>query len=259
MERVPLMPYQRLKLEELFFQYEKHAIEIYNAVENITLANNMVYELAENESIPPAILRDKEKECIMNSGSLIYNKLLDILEQRHQEMASILEISKVKELYRYCWIWSEDQQIMSRGDSWFTDREKCRDAGNRNTPSYDTYDHPAAPYAILCIEAVCSNKVQNPYSMEKCIPCSHGEDVEVTDEQLAIDNLNVARHHKNKDASGDQNFEYVILETGKVFKSPCGDIKRAYNLMKRLTTRVETKPVHPKRRKRRASLMSIKR
>ena len=179
---------------------------------------------------------DKEqlKKEIVLAGSSAYEALIDATEKTElPELIHHLTDHKVKQLYRYVWIWSEDNSVMRRGKSWFTSKEECKQEGKRNWPSYTTFDGPGSPGAQLSVEAICPCFVHNADNMHELItlPClcftptipEHFKDQ--TD--LKIDGLTIVKTPVTNFSSCPK-YEYIVKETGKVFSSHEKDTYLAY-------------------------------
>ncbi len=103
------------------------------------------------------------KSELLRAGSYLYEKFIDELRREprdstdtpaYPELAAKLSGHSVPQVYRYLWIWTEDQSVVSQGCSWFTSREACLAKGMSVRPRLETFDGPRAPRAVLCLEAV---------------------------------------------------------------------------------------------------------
>ena len=112
------------------------------------------------------------KRCICKGGSFMYNKLIESLLQApritggegpYPLLAHCLKDHKVKELFRFIWLFVEHHQIseICRGDTLHTNYEKCRKAGLKQRPSIEECDGPYAGRSILVIESLCSCNIYN--------------------------------------------------------------------------------------------------
>ena len=162
--RVNTSYYQRVLLEELFSRGDVPLLEIRNRMESV-LPRKFSWNTPERESVP--ITRDNLKQSIIDGGSLMYNRLGDVLSGRvnpdeassYHELAKLLASHYVRELFRYAWICSLKGAVLKRGCSWFTTRKDCLEEGRKNRPSYQTFDGPGAPELTLCVESVCTCNV----------------------------------------------------------------------------------------------------
>ena len=91
---------------------------------------------------------DKDKDWHLNYDDIqrtLYNKL-ELSLRGHD----------VRELYRYVWVWSLDNSVLVRSESWYTDIGECYAKGKSCRPSMDTFDGANAPFAQLMIESTCA-------------------------------------------------------------------------------------------------------
>ena len=95
------------------------------------------------------------KKKVMQQGSIGYESLIDASEKAEcPELVKILTNHNVQQLYRYVWMWSEDNSVMTRGNSWFTCKDECKKEGKRQMPYWETWDGPGAPVAYLTVESI---------------------------------------------------------------------------------------------------------
>ena len=179
---------------------------------------------------------DKEllKQEIIFAGSSAYECLIKASEKsNYQELVNQLTDHTVKQLYRWVWIWSEDNSVMRRGKSWFTTKEECLNEGKKNGPSYVTFDGPGCPDAMLSVESVCSCFVHMADEYDKLIspPCLCFT-IDVPPQfqglsEIEIDGLKIMKIPVI-DFGCIPKYEYVIKNTGEIFTSHEKDIYKAY-------------------------------
>jgi hypothetical protein len=94
--------------------------------------------------------------ALRRAGSLGFNALVHMLQtQGYDVIAKSLTNHKVKEFYRWIWLWSWDGVVMNRSQELYEDLELCKKAAVGMAPGWDSYDGLGAPYPILCIESIC--------------------------------------------------------------------------------------------------------
>ena len=246
MKKVPLQYYQLVLLDRAFSEMQIPVDKLCWYMDGFLPDKYFNYEFP---SYVPHCSLDKEqfKKEIILGGSSSYEALIHACDKAGlTEMSNLLCDHEVKQLYRYVWIWSEDNSIMRRGTSWFTCKEKCLEEGKKHRPSYYTCDGPGAPDAHISVEAVC--------------PCSvHSMDSSPTEQdsrfQLGTNNQLIAppclcftptipEQYRNKSEikidgltfmrrpvtlfSLPPSYEYVVKETQDIFFSTQKDIYVAY-------------------------------
>lgn len=89
-------------------------------------------------------------------NTVTWRKRFDNLEKALYEKVEVsLRGHGIKEMYRYAWVWSLDNSVLARGDSWHTDLQRCKEQGSKCRPSVETWDGPDAPFTQLVIESTC--------------------------------------------------------------------------------------------------------
>lgn len=96
------------------------------------------------------------QQCIAAGGSAVYNQLVACLREYddlgHPDLLKILTDHQVRQLYRYVWIWQDDQTVISRGRAWFTSEQDCRDEGLKHNPRLH---NPSSSGTTLSVESCC--------------------------------------------------------------------------------------------------------
>ena len=172
----PFQYFQMMLLEQAFY---KRDIPVDKIAWYINALLPRKYFIESNEG-GETLTKDLLKQEIIKCGSAAYEAFFDAAIKAEQiELATMLNDHNVKLLYRYVWIYNEDNSIMKRSKGWYTDREMCLKVGKQNMPSYATFDGPGAPYAHLTVESSClcyiydieqhnNGKNNNKLILEKC-------------------------------------------------------------------------------------------
>jgi hypothetical protein len=194
---------------------------------------------------PRRIDKEQLKKEIVAGGSSAYTKLVEGLWEQYKvcgwngppypQLVSHLLDHRVKELYRFVWIWSEDGRIMVSGKSWYTDKERCKAEGQKFRPAYETFDGPGSPTAVLCIEATCPCNVHHPTKVTSeniAAPCKCYLDDCTSKGELCIEGFTILKE-PNVSSTDPTTYNYFVVNTGKRFTSSHEDMYVAYKEQKK--------------------------
>lgn len=232
MKKIPIQYYQMVLMDQAFFRRDIPVDTLSWYMHSILPQKYSADQEAGSKREP--LDKEQLKKEVIIGGSSAFEALIDAAEKAGlSELVGYLTDHNVKQLYRYVWIWSEDNSIMRRGKSWFTSRSDCLAEGKRNSPSYTTFDGPGCPMAQLSVEAVCPCFVHLTDSItdtiaQPClcftpnIPDQMKDKCEITMNGLTFVKAPVTNF------SGCPKYEYVIKESGTVFTSYEKDIYLAY-------------------------------
>ena len=241
MIKIPLQHSQFVMLEEAFHKVEDIPVD--------TIARYMHAFLPAKyfrfEGAKP-FTKDLFKKEIITGGSCAYEALISASYRANcPELGDLLRATRTPLLFRWVWVWSEDNLIMKRGKSWFVTREDCLQQGKRKTPSYYTWDGPDSPDAQLSLEAVCPcmvHRVDQPSSDPEedpveiiATPCAcfypHETPAYAQGKpgEICLDGLTIMKSPFQL----DRGTRYVIKETGEQFSSLHRDTYAAYMERKR--------------------------
>lgn len=169
-----LQGYQYTRLQKAFQEVDIPVKDIHLRMHTV-----LPYEFSPSNPKSKPIDKESLRFGIVMGGSCIYEKLIEVLEREpksaeegpaYPKLAARLKASPTHQLYRYVWLWSEDQSVLAQGISWFTDRDACVAKGKSLQPSYDTFDGPGAPTAMLCVEAVTPCNIHKTKGDDKTTP-----------------------------------------------------------------------------------------
>ena len=221
MKNAPLLYHQFVALEETFRHREIPLREIgwyYNS-----FVPSQKYENSE-----------ELKLHIIKGGSSFFNGFVNACQKANlNELAASLAKEDIRALYRFVWIWSEDQCIQCRGKSWFTSKEDCTAEARKARPKYYTFDGPDAPEMILGLESTCPCFTHNIDDFKIITPecfCFKPEIPEQFEnkERITMDGLNIVRTISTTPMSS-----YLIKESSERFSSSETSICLAYLQHKR--------------------------
>ena len=252
-KKVPLQHYQFVRLEEAFHLVEK--IEVNNIAQCMNAFLPPKYFTYYHEPVP---LNDKEllKTEIIKGGSCAYEALINAANSADcPELSDMLRGTKLHLLYRWVWVWSADNEIMTRGNSWFVSREECLREGRENRPRYHVYDGIECPRAQVSVEPVCPCMVHRvtdhqPSPGEEILeggswgqdvidppcPCFYPYEAPAytktkREGEIKVDGLTITR--TNFQPEYQRGNRYIIKDTKETFSSLHIDIYAAYMEKKR--------------------------
>ena len=232
MKRVSLQYYQMVLMDQAFYRRDIPVDEIAWHMHAL-LPQKYCADQPSGSKREPLDKEQLKKEIIL-AGTAAYEALIEAAQKsNYQELVKHLTDHSVQQLYRWIWVWNEDNSIMRRGQSWFTTKEECQNEGRRNMPSYTTFDGPGCPVAALAVEAVCSCFVHMADSYEKLIapPCLCFTPIVPYQFQglteLEIDGMKISKMPVTN-FGFPPHYEYLIKSTGEKFSSHEKDIYRAY-------------------------------
>ena len=216
MKKAPLLYHQFVLLEETFSNHNVPLQEIGWYYDSFVPSNK--YNNA-----------DELKLHIIKGGSSYFNGFVNACKKANlNDLVISLSKEDVCELYRFVWIWSEDQCIQCRGKSWFTSKEDCATEARKARPKYYTFDGPDAPEMILGLESTCPCFVHTIDDFKIIAPECFCYQPKIPEEfankdQITIDALNIVRIISNGPMS-----TYLIKESSECFSSCETSIYLAY-------------------------------
>ena len=229
MKKVALQYYQMVLLDHVFRSHDIPVGKLCWSMRAFLPSTFNTFEFAAEY-----VDKDAFKREIIRAGSSGFEALVDACEKADlKDLVQELTDHKQKPLYRYVWIWSEDNSIMKRGNSWYQDKQECREEGERCRPSYATWDGPNSPTAVLSVEAVCGCLVtgvdQRSYVIERACSCHpHLVPEQYRNQnEIWIDGLTIVKLPMVGFSAGGSYF-YVVKETQDRFSSSKWDIFTAY-------------------------------
>lgn len=165
MSFLPLMPYLCRALLETFEELTQVPWEYLHEV----FRGLMDFE----DSVPS--FHAALHEC----GNVYFNHLVAALrrdEKREKLLKLLMDKIPVPEAYRFAWLYLEEggvvafQQIVTKGQGWFLDRDECTSAGRRVTPSMD-YPESCRVALLQMVESRC--KCCWHPSLDDCVCLCH--------------------------------------------------------------------------------------
>ena len=221
MKNAPLLYHQFVLLEETFRHHEIPLQEMgwyYGSFVPSQKYNNA----------------EELKLHIIKGGSAFFNGFVNACKEANlNELVVSLTKEDIRALYRFVWIWSEDQCIQRRGKSWFTSKEDCAVEARKARPKYYTFDGPDAPEMILGIESTCPCFIHDIDDFKIITPecfCFKPKIPEQFEnkERITIDGLNIVRTISTGPMSS-----YLIKESSECFSACETSIYLAYLQHKR--------------------------
>ena len=158
--KLPLHHFQEKCLEDTFKNHDIPIEKLSWRMRSILPAKYFVLNYKDISKSKSLLDKDILKREIISAGSLGFETLLaQCLKNNEMNIAESLTKHRVEEVFRYVWMWSEDNSILRRGKSWFTSREDCLLEGKKHVPSMEVDDSPSSPFISLTLESSCKCRI----------------------------------------------------------------------------------------------------
>ena len=159
---VPLHHYQKVYLDQTFKNHDISIEKLSWPMRGILPEKYFDLCLKDFSKSKCSLTKELLQQKVISAGTLGYESLIAAcLEAKETDIAESLTKHGVKEVFRFVWIWSEDNSILSRGKSWFTSRKECLAVGKVSRPRIEVADSPHGPFTCLALEATCVCQMHN--------------------------------------------------------------------------------------------------